>query len=180
MHSSSIWPAKPKKMEKSIKKRTTSRQLVRFADCDPMSHLYNARYLDYFMHAREDQLRETHGFDIYQYTQSTGFAWVVVKNQISYFREARLMEEVQIQSRLIGMTDNMARVEMLMFDKERTHIKSLLWVDFIHIDINRKTVTPHGEELDRLFTPLLDPVDEDNFDARNKKLRKVSEGLESI
>lgn len=153
-------------------KRTTSLHRVRFADCDPMGHLYNARYLDYFMHAREDQLRENYDFDIYDYTRRSGNSWVVVKNQISYFKEAALMEEVIIQSRLISMTDTMANVEMLMFDKEQTHVKSVLWVTFIHIDTFQKKVVPHGEELNRIFEPLLDALTETNFDHRSMFLRK--------
>ena len=31
--------------------------MTRFSDCDPFGHLNNARYIDYFINAREDHLR---------------------------------------------------------------------------------------------------------------------------
>lgn len=160
------------------KKRTYTRHLIRFADCDPMGHLYNAKYLDYFMHAREDQLREVHNFDLYKYTRQTGNSWVVIKNQISYFREAPLMAEVIIESRLIAMTDRVAQVEMLMFDKDRTHIKSLLWVEFIHFSTIKRKSCEHTEELNALFEPLLDPVATNSFDERSAFMRKWQPGME--
>lgn len=160
--------------------RTRSKHLVRFADCDPMGHLYNARYLDYFMHAREDQLRDIHNFDIYDYTRRTGNAWVVVKNQISYLNEARLMEEVVIQSRLIKLTDITAHVEMLMFDKDVQHVKSLLWVEFIHVNTQKRKVEPHGKELNDLFLPLLDTVEETSFDRRSEYMRKWEPSMGTV
>lgn len=37
-------------------KELESIAVARFQDCDPFSHLNNARYIDYFLNAREDQL----------------------------------------------------------------------------------------------------------------------------
>ncbi len=31
-------------------KQTTSQSVIRFQDCDPMRHLNNAKYFDYFFH----------------------------------------------------------------------------------------------------------------------------------
>ena len=42
-----------------------SKVLIRFSDCDPFNHLNNARYIDYFINAREDQLLANINFNIY-------------------------------------------------------------------------------------------------------------------
>ena len=154
-------------------KGASSNHLIRFADCDPMGHLYNAKYLEYFMNAREDQLRETYDLDVYQYAHETGNSWIVIKNQISYFREARLMEEVIIESHLFDLGSTKAKVEMLMLDKARTHIKSLLWVEFLHFNTPSKSVVPHDDKMELFFRPLLENVPENNFDDRSNLLRKL-------
>ncbi|MDA8650906.1 thioesterase, partial [Flavobacteriaceae bacterium] len=42
-----------------------SKAIVRFQDCDPFNHLNNAAYLNYLVNAREDQLMEAYGINIY-------------------------------------------------------------------------------------------------------------------
>lgn len=149
-----------------------TRHLVRFSDCDPMGHLNNAKYMEYFLNAREDQLREYYNFDIYRYTRKTGNAWIAIRNQISYFREAAVMEEVLMESRLINFEGSKSRVEMLMFDKDATHVKSHLWADFLFINASTKSVIPHTEDVIKFFTPFLEPVEEKSFDERTAYLRK--------
>lgn len=154
-------------------KGASSHHLIRFADCDPMGHLYNAKYLEYFMNAREDQLRETYGLDIYKYSRETGNSWIVIKNQISYFREARLMEEVVMESHLIDLSPTKAKVEMLMFDKAMTHIKSLLWADFLHYNVPSRSVMPHDSAMESFFEPLQESIPDMTFDERSEQLRKL-------
>ena len=45
----------------SLPKQLESTTKIRFQDCDPFRHLNNARYTDYFMNAREDQLAQFYG-----------------------------------------------------------------------------------------------------------------------
>jgi acyl-CoA thioester hydrolase len=143
-----------------------------------MGHLYNGRYLEYFMNAREDHLLNEYDMDLYAYTAETGNTWMVVQNQISYFREARLMEEVVISSRLLKMDDIKATAEMIMFDSKKSHIKSLLWVTFIHFNVRTKSVGPLSEEMKSIFLDLLDTVEESSFDMRSERLRKL--GLKAL
>jgi acyl-CoA thioester hydrolase len=37
---------------------------IRFSDCDPFGHLNNSKYLDYFINAREDHLKENYDIDL--------------------------------------------------------------------------------------------------------------------
>ena len=52
---------------------------VRFQDCDPFGHLNNARYVDYFMNARTDQVLEAYNLQIMKAGQTE--SWVVNKSK---------------------------------------------------------------------------------------------------
>jgi len=45
-------------LSKTYPKLTESRAIIRFQDCDPLRHLNNAKYFDYFYNAREDQVAQ--------------------------------------------------------------------------------------------------------------------------
>jgi acyl-CoA thioester hydrolase len=56
---------------------------VRFQDCDPFNHLYNTRYLDYFLNSREDQLLDAYNLDAFSGTMDTGrFGWYPVTRSV--------------------------------------------------------------------------------------------------
>ena len=58
---------------------------------------------------------------------------------------------------------------MRMFDKERK-LKSLLWVQLVHVDIRKAKSVEHAPELQTLFDLLHVPVEEKDFNARLKQL----------
>ncbi|HEY6064193.1 MAG TPA: acyl-CoA thioesterase, partial [Chitinophagaceae bacterium] len=147
----------------------SSKAIIRFQDCDPYAHLNNGRYLDYFMNAREDQLWHNYDFNIYDYSRTTGLGWVVTQSQIAYVRPALLMEEVTIETQLIESKGKFVQVEMRLYDADRK-LKSLLWVQFIHINIQQGKSAAHPEELQRLFETVLTPVAEKDFNERLKVL----------
>lgn len=149
----------------------SSTAIIRFQDCDPYAHLNNGRYLDYFMNAREDQLWHTYDFNIYEYSRKTGLGWVVTQNQIAYIRPALLMEEVIMESQLLEAKPKFAKVEMRMYDADRK-LKSLLWVQFIHVDIRQAKSVPVSDELQRFFEALCLPIDETDFNQRLKVLNQ--------
>jgi acyl-CoA thioester hydrolase len=152
-------------------RRLSSTAIIRFQDCDPYAHLNNGRYLDYFMNAREDQLWKAYDFNIYAYSRTTGLGWVVTQNQIAYLRPALLMEEVTIESQLLVSMPKFAKVEMRMYDAEQK-LKSLLWAQFVHVDIRQGKSVAHSEELQQLFDSVCIPVDEKDFDERLKLLNQ--------
>jgi len=147
----------------------SSTAIIRFQDCDPYAHLNNGRYLDYFMNAREDQLWKTYDFNIYEYSRTTGLGWVVTQNQIAYIRPALLMEEVTLESQLIDSKSKFAQVEMRMYDAGRK-LKSLLWAQFVHVDIRAGKSVDLGEELQTFFDTVCQPIQEKDFNERIKVL----------
>ncbi len=147
----------------------SSKAIIRFQDCDPYAHLNNGRYLDYFMNAREDQLWKAYDFNIYEYSRTTGLGWVVTQNQIAYLRPALLMEEVTMESQLMESKPKFAQVEMRMYDADRK-LKSLLWAQFVHVDIRQGKSVAHSEELQQLFDRVCIPVEEKDFNERLRVL----------
>ena len=55
---------------------------IRFNDCDPFGHLNNSKYIDYFLNAREDHLKEHYDIDLKVWAQQ-GQAFVVSAHEIS-------------------------------------------------------------------------------------------------
>ena len=158
----------------NLPKEATSLHLVRFQDCDPFGHLNNSRYLDYFMNAREDQLKDTYGFDIIDFQKKTGLAWVVVQSQVSYLRPVHPMETVAISSRVISYSDKTVTAELQMHDKTKTKLKAVLWTKFVQISVtNGKSAEQPGELL-QFFGQVLFTEDApitDNFEKRVQQIK---------
>ena len=57
--------------EQNLPKELESEVVARFQDCDPFGHLNNARYMDYLINAREDQLIHFYQINIYQHAEQT-------------------------------------------------------------------------------------------------------------
>jgi len=155
-------------MSNELIKVPGSKAQVRFPDCDPFNHLNNARYLDYFINAREDHIAEHYGLRMYEIAQKTGKSWVVASNQIAYLKPALLMEEVWIESQLIRFSEKDVQVEMRMWNMEKTQLKSLLWGNFVHIDVRTAKVEDHIPEHMQLFEQVVMPVPEKTFRDRMK------------
>jgi YbgC/YbaW family acyl-CoA thioester hydrolase len=152
-----------------------SKSLLRFPDCDPFNHLNNARYIDYFINAREDHIMANMAFNIYQFAAETGLSWVVGKNQIVYLKPAFLMETVVIDSTILRLGEKDLLVEMRMWNERKDKLKSVLWSNFVHINMKTQKPEKHSQELMDKFRPLENPMIVPlDFDERIEQLR--SEG----
>lgn len=127
---------------------------IRFQDCDPYGHLNNARYLDYFVNAREDHLKGFYGTDIYDLARIEGIGMVVTQNQISYIRSANLNEEVVVQSQIVAYDETSVVVEMHMYDKACTSLKAVLWVSVVAIDLREQKRTQWPADLYKAISDL--------------------------
>ena len=145
-----------------------SKTIVRFQDCDPFGHLNNARYIDYFMNARTDHLRENYDFEIFAWGKETGESWVVTKTKIAYLWPAGISEEVVIRTRLIHFDTSLLRVEAIMLDAAGGRVKAVGWVEFAYISMASGRPVRHGEELTNFFSAVVaDDVDANqSFDDR--------------
>ena len=137
-----------------MEKFSESSVTIRFPDCDPFNHLNNSRYIDYFINAREDHLAKDHQFNIYAYAKEKKLSWVVSQNQIAYLKPAILMETVVILSGILQMDQKQILVEMQMWNKEKTKLKSLLWTRFTHFNFAIQKSETHSPELMAKFKPF--------------------------
>ncbi len=143
---------------------------IRFTDCDPLGHLNNARYLDYFLNTREDQIREHYGLDFFTIATTEGRSWVVAQNQVAYFRPAKYGDKVWIDSQLFHFDERMLRVEMKMWSEDRTQLKSLIWITLMHVDVKSEKAAAHAPKYMELFGNVLTPMEQANFDQRVKHI----------
>lgn len=115
-----------------MEKTPVSSYLIRFNDCDPMGHLNNARYIDYFLNAREDHLREHYGIDLREWA-AQGQAFVVSQHEIRYLRPVLYNDSVKVRSSLIGWGESWLLVEMLMYTASG-QLAAAMWTRFTRID----------------------------------------------
>ena len=161
-------------MMTTIAKTWESESLIRFPDCDPFNHLNNARYLDYFINAREDQAMKYLNFNIYGYAAEKGLSWVVSKNQIVYIKPAFLMETVVIDSTILELREKDLLVEMKMWNERKDKLKAVLWSNFVHINMKTQKPQNHPAELMEMFKPLENPLPSlISFDERVEQLRST-------
>ncbi len=139
---------------------------VRFQDCDPFNHLYNTRYLDYFLNTREDQLLDAYKLDVFGNMNDGGFVWLVSSNQICYLKPANMGESIVIDSQLIEETFRSLVVEMRMWDEEMTELKAMLLTKFVYYNIKTQKPALHPEPLSILFKEIVLPVAQNNFEER--------------
>jgi acyl-CoA thioester hydrolase len=100
---------------KQYQKITESRAIIRFQDCDPLQHLNNSKYFDYYFNAREDQVAKLYEFKFSEIFKNYKTSWVVYQHQISYIRPALLSEWVKIFSRVIYFDDDTLVTEYFMW-----------------------------------------------------------------
>jgi acyl-CoA thioesterase FadM len=151
-----------------------SQVLIRFEDCDPFGHLNNGRFIDYFVNAREDQVREHYDFDVYKHIKQSGQGWVVTSNQVQYLREVRFMETKTIRTCLRWFTESDLMVEGQMVDPETQTVLSVIWTRLTYIDLKKGGRTNHPEELMQLYKSVAtigegkQPI---TFEERVKEIR---------
>jgi thioesterase-3 len=156
-----------------MKKVLQSSAKIRFQDCDPFKHLYNTRYLDYFLNAREDQILKDYDIDVFGNMNSSGQTWVVTDHQICYLKPVVMQETVIIESQLIHTTARSLTVEMRMWDENKSGLKSILWTKFIYYNIQTQRPDLHPENLNELFTEILLPLEQTEFEERKNYLVRM-------
>ena len=155
-------------VELALPKELETSAVIRFQDCDPFQHLNNARYIDYFMNAREDQLKQFYNFDIFKETQRMQQGWVVSKNQLAYLYPANVQEQVIIRTRLVQMTETVLVVEGLMLDGAARRLKAVSWIEFTFVSLQTGRTTHHPNEFMSMFRPVVvdDVYTPDGFNQR--------------
>jgi len=164
--------------EQNLPRELESEVIARFQDCDPFGHLNNARYMDYFINAREDQIIQFYGINIYEHAEHSKANWVIAKTQIAYLRPVLVMEKVRIRTRLIHYTENELVVEGLMLDHKGQRLKCLSWVEFAYVSLTSGRPIKHTSEYMDLFRKVAfsDSFNLDGFNQRVDVVRVEVKG----
>ncbi len=158
-----------------LPKLTKSRAIVRFQDCDPLQHLNNIKYFDYFFNAREDQIAQVYQFNPTEVFKKLKAGWVIYHHEISYVRPANVGEWVRIFSRLAFYNENTIVVEYFMTDDSAKQLKTLLWSTMKYVDASSGKLTQHHPSIEKYLEATVDrSVEFENttFFERVKQLRK--------
>jgi acyl-CoA thioester hydrolase len=154
--------------QKQYPKETESRVVIRFQDCDPLRHLNNAKYFDYFFNAREDQVPKLYGLEIIDLIRVYKAAWVVYNHNISYVKPAMVGEWVRIFSRILWFNANTILVEYYMTDDSKTQLKTVLWSTMRYVTMEEGKSSDHsGAVVDFLKATALH-LDPNSLDIRDR------------
>lgn len=151
---------------------------IRFSDCDLFSHLNNARYIDYFLNAREDHLKDVYQLELSSYYRK-GIGWLVGSHEISYLRPAAYNEKICIKTALLGVSPELLLVEMSMMDEQQTHLKSYLWTKFIPVNIKTGRKDNHSEEFMQ-FAQSIETKDADISKGYQYRLKEVAYNYKNV
>ncbi|MFN4144241.1 MAG: acyl-CoA thioesterase [Runella sp.] len=163
--------------DKDYPKEPESRTIIRFQDCDPLQHLNNAKYFDYYFNAREDQVAKLYEFNFGQLFAELRQSWVVFQHQIAYIRPAMVSEWIRITSRLIYFNSDTIVTEYFMTDDTRTQLKNVLWVTSKYIDVNTGKRVPHPTAvMEYLEAICLPHADFHNWNF-NERIREIKHSL---
>ena len=157
-------------------KETESRVVIRFQDCDPLRHLNNAKYFDYFFNAREDQVPKIYEVEMKDFILAYDAVWVVYNHHISYLKPANMGEWVRINSRVVWFNENTLVVEYCMFDDAKSHLKTLMWSTFKYVGMSTSRTVEHSEEVSVYLKAILYPgVDYQphKFDDRIQQVKNL-------
>ena len=143
---------------------------IRFQDCDPFGHLNNAAFFNLLINAREDQLMEHYGWDLYAFSKTMGTGWVVGKHEIIYRKPALVHEMVRVRSQLIFNGPKNLLVELAMYDSKDSHLKAILWTTFVHVDLKTGRPVPHHEDLQPFLSAVTKPAGHERLHDRVKEI----------
>ncbi len=161
--------------DKVYLRKTQSKALIRFQDADPLKHLNNAKYFDYFFNAREDQVAKMYDFRPNETFDNLNAGWVVYTHQIAYIRSAMPGDWVTIISSVIYFNENTVVTEFVMTDESKQELKSVLWTTSKYFNVNTGKTMPHHKEIDLfLKTICAENIDFENitFNSRIKTIKQ--------
>jgi len=154
---------------------TESRVIIRFQDCDPLQHLNNAKYFDYYFNAREDQVAKLYDINYGQMFRELRTSWVVYQHQIAYIRPALVSEWVRITSRLIYFNEDTLVEELFMTNDDKTELKNVLWMTSKYISVQTGKRTPHTPDVMAYLEATKYPhvgYPEVNFNDRIREIKR--------
>ena len=149
---------------------------VYFQDCDLLGHLNNARYLDYFLNAREDHTTTHYQLNMGALAREQQAAWVITKHHLSYLKPARqgVPGAHPAASSSTSTTPTWCS-KCRCAAKTALRLLALLWSEMAYVAMPAGTRTDHANAMMDLLEQLdVDDItyDPDGFDERVKAVRQ--------
>ncbi|MGV3587996.1 MAG: acyl-CoA thioesterase [Adhaeribacter sp.] len=157
-----------------------SKLFVRFQDCDPLGHLNNVRYIEYFLNAREEHTYKYYNMSLMELARQHQANWVVSNHQIAYLKPANLGAVIYIQTRIIHFDNTTIVIEGMMFNKDKTKLKSLLWTTMRYVSLATGKPTDHPDDIMNMLELLDDNeimYEPDGFQTRIKQITRHLKSL---
>jgi YbgC/YbaW family acyl-CoA thioester hydrolase len=152
---------------------------IRFSDCDPFRHLNNARYIDYFLNAREDHLKDHYQMDLADFYRK-GLGWVILQHEIVYLRPATLNEKVCIRTGLLDAGPEHLHLEALMLDEKQHQLKSIMHTRFVPISLSTGKKEPHSPEFMEFLLDKVLPGFDGNIPTLSQRTQYWQQQLKAV
>jgi len=125
---------------------------VRWADLDPNGHVRHSVYYDYGAQARVSYLDQT-GFGI-AWMARHGIGPVLFREEAHFFRELRLGDELLIDVRLAGLSEDRRKWSMRHRITRGDELCATLDLDGAWLDLKARKLAPPPAELLEKFAAL--------------------------
>jgi len=134
--------------------RFEQRFRVGWSDLDGNAHMGNASYLGHASDTRMHYFTE-HGFSIARFA-SEKFGPVVVRDELTYRRELRLMDEFVVDFELVGISENGSRFKVRnTFRNASNEVTASVTSEGVWFDLERRRPRIPPPDLDDLMRALL-------------------------
>ena len=115
---------------------------VRPDDIDMNNHVHNARYLDYVLAARYDQMRNCYGMSMEQFIER-GLGWVVNTCFIQFKRPLAMGDTLRVRTCIGDVGSTHAKVDFQILKKSNGKLSADGYFDYTLIN----TATGRAEKL---------------------------------
>jgi len=116
---------------------------VRWCEVDFNGHMSNASYLNLATDVRMMFFKE-HGFTVNDFKQLR-IGPVAVQDEISYYKELRLMDEIEVHLELVGLSRNDVKMQIrnIFYRKDKQKAASILTTGvWFHLDERKAIPAP--------------------------------------
>ena len=142
---------------------------VGWSDLDGNAHMGNASYLGYASDTRMHYFTE-HGFTMARFA-SEKFGPVVVRDELTYLKELRLMDEFKVDYELVGLSENGMRFRVRnTFRNSSGEVAASVTSDGLWFDLEHRRPRVPPADLDSLMRALWRAEDFASIPNRTKTL----------
>lgn len=124
---------------------------VRWADCDPMGHVFHGRYFEFTEQAQEEYYRHL-GTSIYRLAQKGYFDTIVVKATAEYFSPAMLDDLLEVYTRVARLGEKSITMLSEIYRKGEETLLCRVEVIYAGWDGSSQRSRPIPDDLRRLIS----------------------------